>query len=59
MPVICEADLVRLDSGEWMDPDTGSILKIELLVCRIGDEFRLCKRRLRGAAFSQLFISTV
>jgi hypothetical protein len=27
MPVICEADLVRLDTGEWMDPDTGSILK--------------------------------
>jgi hypothetical protein len=27
MPVICEADLIRLDSGEWMDPDTGSILK--------------------------------
>jgi hypothetical protein len=27
MPVICEVDLVRLDSGEWMNPENGSILK--------------------------------
>ena len=27
MTVVCEADLVRLDTGEWMDPNNGSILK--------------------------------
>ena len=26
-PVVCEADLVRLNSGEWQDPDTGNILE--------------------------------
>jgi hypothetical protein len=27
MAVVCEANLLRLDSGEWMDPNNGSILK--------------------------------
>ena len=27
MAVVCEAELQRLDSGEWMDPNNGSILK--------------------------------
>jgi hypothetical protein len=27
MPVVCEANLLRLDSGEWIDPNNGSILK--------------------------------
>ena len=26
IPVVCEADLERLESGEWMDPNTGNIL---------------------------------
>jgi len=25
--VICVADLVRLESGEWMDPNSGALLK--------------------------------
>jgi hypothetical protein len=27
MPVVCEANLVRLESGEWIDSKNGSILK--------------------------------
>lgn len=27
MPVVCEADLQRLDSGEWMDSSSGALLK--------------------------------
>ena len=27
IPVVCEADLERLESGEWMDPNNSSILK--------------------------------
>ena len=27
MPVVCEADLIRLKTGEWVDPNNGSILK--------------------------------
>ena len=25
--VVCEANLVRLDSGEWQDPETGNLLE--------------------------------
>ena len=27
MPVVCEANLLRLDSGEWMDSTSGTVLK--------------------------------
>ena len=26
IPVVCEADLDRLESGEWLDPNSGNIL---------------------------------